>query len=99
MWATELDTSLSSTICQPSSIDNRPRETVLPTLGNPSCTCHAGYLQVDGSIMSEEFFKAAYYGILKSEQQVIRIKKEFIAWFIYILQTIPDVIFNRTRQL
>ena len=49
--------------------------------------------------MSEEFFKAAYYGILKSEQQVIRIKKEFIAWFIYILQTIPDVIFNRTRQL
>ena len=29
MWATELDTSLSSSISQPSSIDNRPRETVL----------------------------------------------------------------------
>ena len=46
---------------------------------SPSCTCHAGYLQVDGSILSEEFFKAAYYGNLKAEQQVIRLKKEFIA--------------------
>ena len=51
----------------------------------PSLFLYAGYLQVDGSIMSEEFFKAAYYGILKSEQQVIRPKKEFIPWFIYIL--------------
>ena len=51
----------------------------------PSCTCNAGYLLVDGSIMSEEFFKAAYYGNLTAEQQGIRIKKEFIAWFIYIL--------------
>ena len=77
---------------------------------SPSCTCHAGYLQVDGSIMSEEFFKAAYYGILISEQQVIRLKKEFIPWFIYSLfcliispsgqhvkKTIPDVSFNRTK--
>ena len=51
---------------------------------SPSSTCHAGYLQVDGSILSEEFFKAAYYGNLKAEQQMIRLKKEFIAWFIYI---------------
>ena len=35
--------------------------------------------------MSEEFFKAAYYGNLTAEQQGIRLKKEFIAWFIYIL--------------
>ena len=38
--------------------------------------------------MSEEFFKAAYHGIPKAEQQVIRLKKEFIPWLIYTLKQI-----------
>ena len=59
-----------------------PASTLSPS---PSCTCNAGYLLIDGSIMSEEFFKAAYYANLTAEQQGIRLKKEFIAWFIYIL--------------
>ena len=29
MWATELDTGSLSSICQPASMNNRPRETVL----------------------------------------------------------------------
>ena len=66
----------------PSLITAFPLFTLSPS---PSCTCNAGYLLVDGSIMSEEFFKAAYYGNLTAEQQGIRLKKEFIAWFIYIL--------------
>ena len=66
----------------PSLITAFPLFTLSPS---PSCTCNAGYLLVDVSIMSEEFFKAVYYGNLTAEQQGIRLKKEFIAWFIYIL--------------
>ena len=36
---------------------------------------HTGYLQVGGSLIREEFFKAAYHGIPKAERQVIRVKK------------------------
>ena len=56
----------------PSLITALPLFTLSPS---PSCTCNAGYLLVDGSIMSEEFFKAAYYGNLTAEQQGIRLKK------------------------
>ena len=52
---------------------------------SPSWACHTGYLQVGGSLISEEFFKAAYHGIPKAEWQVIRVKKEFIPGFIYSL--------------
>ena len=38
--------------------------------------------------MNEEFFKAVCHGIPKAEQQVIRLKKEFIPWLIYILKQI-----------
>ena len=41
--------------------------------------------QVGGSLISEEFFKAANHGIPKAEWQVIRVKKEFIPGFIYSL--------------